>query len=191
MKTFDPTSYGPVFAGLLSERRLQPLGPGSPNPSARPLLKQLTVEAAFAHMAVKDRGQAACCLAAIWLYHDCLDESHRISQEIATPAGSWWHGILHRREPDYSNAKYWFRRAGWHPVFAPLGRAAAELARASTDPAVAFLARQNDWDPFAFVDLCELCAASESPASLVCRQVQQQEWELLFDFCCRAAGESA
>ena len=52
---------------------------------------------------------AACCLAGVWLLHDYLDESHTISQRIDTPSGSFWHGIMHRREGDFSNAKYWFR----------------------------------------------------------------------------------
>ena len=185
MTNFDATRYGPVFPGLLVAPRLQPLGPGSPNQAARPLLKQLTVESAFAQAAVKDHDLAACCLAAVWLYHDYLEESHKISQDIGAPTGSYWHGIMHRREPDYGNSKYWFRRVGRHPVFEPLVRDVAALVQASADPAAAFLARQAAWDPFAFVDLCESCAGKESAAALVCKQVQQREWELLFDFCYR------
>ena len=44
---------------------------------------------------------AACCLCGLWLLHDFLDESHSLSQEITTDTGSYWHGIMHRREPDY------------------------------------------------------------------------------------------
>src|SRR3974390_1770578 len=101
--------YGPLIAELLVEPRLQPLGPGNPNLAMRPKLESLTLETAFAHTTVRDRDMAMGCLAGLWLVHDFLDESHRISQDIATTSGSYWHGIMHRREPDPDNAKYWFR----------------------------------------------------------------------------------
>jgi hypothetical protein len=178
-------NYGPVIAELLREDRLQPLGPGTPNQALRPLLDKLSVPSAFAHSSIRDADMAACCCAALWLYHDFFDESHRLSQDIATPSGSYWHGFLHRREPDYGNAKYWFRRVGNHPVFEPLRQAAAELAK--REPHAEFLVRQQAWDPFAFIDLCEKSASNGSPTEMLCRRIQQREWELLFDFCYRAA----
>lgn len=51
---------------------------------------------------------------------DALDEAHAIFQAVETFAGSYGHGMLHRREGDFWNANYWFRHAGQAPkgVFA-------------------------------------------------------------------------
>jgi hypothetical protein len=187
---FSPQDYGPVLAELLAEERLAPLGPGRPNLPVKPRLEALTDARAFAHTRLGDRDMAACCRAALWLYHDFLDESHRLSQEIHTSSGSYWHGLMHRREPDYDNSKYWFRHIGRHPVFEPLCQAAAELARGGDlPPEAGFLLNQADWDPLAFVDLCARVVAG-SPAESLCRRIQQREWQLLFDFCYRQAVQA-
>src|SRR5262245_23958752 len=51
---------------------------------------------------------AACVGAALWLWHDWLDPAHRIVQAIETASGSFWHAIIHRREGDFGNSKYWY-----------------------------------------------------------------------------------
>ncbi len=160
-----------------------PLGPGSPNPKVLSELQGLTIEKAFGSVTIRDKDMARCCLAAMWLYHDYLDKSHALSQEIHTPTGSYWHGLMHRREPDYSNAKYWFRRVGNHPIFDSLAVAAKGMASNELQSSARFLARQTTWDPFAFIDLCE--QAVDSELEKLCRRIQQKEWELLFDFCYR------
>jgi hypothetical protein len=62
-------------------------------------------------------------LSALWLWHDYLDESHIISQKIDTPTGSFWHAIMHRREGDFSNSKYWYARCADHPALGDAGGA--------------------------------------------------------------------
>jgi hypothetical protein len=182
-------TYTPAIAELLQENRLQPLGPGTPHAISRPLLDNLTIATAFAPHAVRDPDMARACVAALWLYRDFLDESHQISQEIDTPTGSYWHGILHRREPDYSNAAYWFRRVGGHPAFVQLRSAAAAIAKepSDLDPAARFLLSQQRWDPFSFIDLCAGAMGGRNSCELLCRQIQQSEWEILFDYCFRQA----
>src|SRR5437763_1193147 len=100
---FDPAPYGPLVAELLAGDRLPELGPGLPNRAAEAALESLTVENAFAGQTVHDVEMANCCLSALWLHHDFLDQSHGLSQEIETVEGSFWHGIMHRREPDAGN----------------------------------------------------------------------------------------
>jgi hypothetical protein len=186
MNAFDSAKYGPLFASLLTPR-LMPLGPGAPNSQVQTQLKGLEIGKAFAGKTIIDPDMAQCCLAGLWLYQDYLDESHTISQGIETPTGSYWHGFMHRRELDYGNAKYWFRRVGDHPVYANLAMGAKQLAANDSKAEKIVLAHQTTWDPFAFIDLCEKSVGGE--LEMLCRQIQQKEWEMLFDFCyCKATG---
>lgn len=188
MLNFDPKTYGPAVAELLEPEPLCELGPGRPNSSSRERLRSLNPAAIFAGATVVDQPMADCCLAGLWLLHNFLDESHALSQEIETPTGSYWHGIMHRREPDFGNAKYWFRRVGTHPVFGPLQEETRQiLLTTSSENNLApaqFLADQTAWDPYAFIDLCE-AAQKGGPLDGLCRRVAQAEWRLLFDFCYR------
>lgn len=205
MTTFDPQCAGPTDRGAdapgspaavasllaLDPERLNELGPGKPLAAAHEPLRRLTPETLVAPAAVADRDAAQACLAGLWLYYDYLDESHRLSQDLDTPDGSFWHGILHRREPDPDNAKYWFRRVGRHPVFEPLRAAAAEStsaersAGAAVDPRATFLTTQTAWEPYRWIDLCEAARLGQVGAATqrLCRLIQRREWELLFAHC--------
>ena len=147
-----------------------PLVPAAPADSPRLReLRQLEPEDLFDDGAIKDRDFAKCVQSGLFLYFSALDESHKISQGIGSASGSYWHGIMHRQEGDWSNAKYWFRRVGAHPVF-------AELAAATG----------AGWDPYAFVDRCSAAAAGNlAAAGLI--DLQMQEWRLLMRFCYRNA----
>ncbi len=114
-------------------------------------------------------------MAGLWLLFDELDRSHTISQGLSSPEAAFWHGILHRREPDPSNAAYWFRRVGRHTVFPSIAAAAAE---------VGYHAAASQWDPFAWIDYWEQARVNPgSPALTVALAVQRLEWEILFDHC--------
>jgi hypothetical protein len=190
MDSFADSAYSGTITARLIVPRLPQLGPGQANAAAKAGLEQLTTESVFAPAGVYDHDMAMACLAGIWLYHDFLEESHRISQEIATPSGSFWHAIMHRREPDAWNSKYWFRRVGTHPIFEPLREKAEQLPGAkSQGSATTPLFRQPHWDPYAFVDLCELARERDDGLAKLCQQIQALEWRLLFDFCCRRALE--
>ena len=187
MFSFDPASYGNTVENLLEGDRLCELGPGVPNKPFRASLKQATVQDI-----VQDIGSsemAECCLSGLWLWHDFLDESHTISQDIHSPEGSYWHGIMHRREPDYSNAKYWYRRVGDHAIFQDLLELSIDLAaQHELDGSAQSLVGANSWDPYAFVDLCSDVARGRSNSETFCREVAKLEWQLLFDHCYQNAA---
>jgi hypothetical protein len=185
---FNSQAYPPAVARLLEGARCNELGPGRPDTSQRRALAALDAEFLLEPHAVRNRDMALACLAGLWLRHDFLDESHRISQDIGSPTGNYWHGIMHRREPDFGNSKYWFHRVGEHPIFAALASEAARMAGESkAGPEAAFLASQPKWDPFAFVDLCQRALDGPPPLGDLCMNIQRREWELLFDHCYQGA----
>ena len=180
---FKPARYGDVLADLIGEARPNPLDAGQPNQTVYPKLTTLTVDKAFAGQPIRDQSMAEACLSAVWLYHNYLDQSHTLSQSITSATGSYWHGIMHRREPDAPNAKYWFRRVGHHPVFEEMAPLAAGLAgSAQVEKSAAFLQDETKWDPYAFIDLCDAAMHGRSSLAELCRQIQLLEWQLLFDY---------
>ena len=111
---------------------------------------------------------------------DALDEAHSFFQDAKGDLAAYWHGMLHRREGDFENARYWFRRAGVLPCFATLHRAASEFS--------ADMARQQNWDPYLFTGECEQArfGAEENVRELV--RLQRVEFEGLFDYCWRQSA---
>lgn len=181
---FDASAYGPEVAAILALDgggwRLMPLAGGTC--SSEEAARRLRAARASALFAGARAPEAA--LSGLWLYFSCLDEAHRVAQEIPTPDGSFWHGIMHRQEPDPGNSAYWFRRTGSHPVFEPLREEAARIL--AEYPDVNFKLGPA-WDPLAFIDFCEQARRRPgSEAEEAARKIQRAEWQLLFDYCARA-----
>ncbi len=139
---------------------------------------------------VNDADMAEACLAGLWLHHSFLAESHELSQELHSAEGSYWHAIMHRREPDYENSKYWFRRVANHEIFPALAEQVEQLVPPSERSFAGPVLNSNKWDPFAFVDLCRQARSAGAAEQKLCQQIQQIEWRLLFAHCYARAAAS-
>ncbi len=168
--TLEPAEPGPgPRAGIKSETELKK--------SLEKLLRNSTAKAE----------QRELITALLLLWHDHLDSAHEIAQGISNPTGSFIHGIMHRREPDYGNAAYWFRRVGKHPAFPEIASRAGKMLEAKGAVALkGKLIADGEWDPFAFITACEGAARpSSSPQQKdLMREVQAVESLALADWIC-------
>lgn len=161
---------------------------------------------------IQDSVAAQAMRAGLWLWHDALDQCHAIVQKSpqdliakralnvlsaenkghdaeATSTLAFWHAIMHRREGDFSNSKYWYARCANHPAMPPLAVQAAGVVNAM--PADKSLLRivMSGWSPNAFVDLVEAVHDQPSdPRHALAVTLQRLEWQTLFDHCTRAAS---
>ena len=195
MSTEYPPLINEIVQRLDARQPLPPLAPEKEWDTA--LTKQIQATSTaqlFDGRALKDTSSADAVKSALLLWNDALDDSHGISQGVRSKTGSYWHGIMHRREPDYSNSKYWFARVGSHPIFPALRARVIEILK--TDPSQsAQLARyaeaieQNDnWDAPQFIDWCQDAAMhADDEVVEYLQTVQVEEIKLLLDYSCRNA----
>ena len=157
-------------------------------------LEATSVDELFEGASLKNTTFGEAIKSGLLLWNDALDESHNISQGLGDQTGSYWHGIMHRREPDYPNSKYWFGRVGTHPIFPALREHALELFQETSNPSEALveigrtIEAQEAWDSYQFIDWCQ--AAEDDTSSDVTRflqQVQAEEIKLLLTYSYRNA----
>jgi hypothetical protein len=145
----------------------RPLFEALPLKAAMPVLQGGTpvyanlVEQALSNPALVNRPELE---AGLWLYAGDIYRSHTVSQGILNSTGSYWHGIMHRLEGDFSNSHYWMRQASGHP----LRKAMAAVGLDADD----------------LVDLVAWDRGRNSP-DLV--EKQRQEWAMLFEWCAKNA----
>ena len=171
---------------------LPPLAPrGAWDSELTDRIQDISLEALFDGQPVKDSRMGYALQSGLLLWNDALDASHTISQGLEGRTGSYWHGIMHRREPDYSNAKYWFGRVGVHPTFPALRERALVLLQSGSTGSdllagyVEAIEEIEDWDAFRFVDWCQAADGDGSTPEAVksfLQTVQVEEIKLLLNY---------
>ena len=164
----EPPELGPgPRAGVLTEDVL--------NGTLEPLWENARVPAASRELI---RGL-------VLLWHDRLEPAHVIAQGIGSAEGSFLHGIIHRREPDYGNAKYWFHRVGRHACFPAIVRRASQVLERKNESSIGSrLISGDEWEPFAFIDMCEEVNGRTGKKALAetLREIQAIEFEVLLEY---------
>lgn len=119
-------------------------------------------------------------LAALLFWNDHLEASHTLSQAIHTVDGSLLHGWMHRREPDYFNAKYWVRKTGEHPIFPALAIAVHDLVAKTPNLEAKLVQPNGGWNANGMVDAVEAALAGRKREWIHPLQAVQRMEVLLF-----------
>ncbi len=102
--------------------------------------------------------------AGLHLLNDDLAVGHALAQRHeGEPLADYWHAIIHRREGDYGNSRYWFGRVGRSPllaeVYGPDTNAPAVLVERCR---VVGQGRDADLERFQRDEIAQLLAYAES-----------------------------
>ncbi len=101
---------------------------------------------------IGDKDFANAVISGLLIWNDCEDESHSLAQKIPTSEGSYFHAIIHRREPDIWNSDYWFGKVGEHPVFPVV----YDFVQTNFPEQIKRkILVQNNWDPEIFNKMVE------------------------------------
>src|SRR4051812_20102018 len=111
---------------LLATPELPGLGPGPRRNVQSVAALNRELEQAFTTSGLSAERQQL-IRALILLWHDHLNESHAIAQDIDNADGAFVHGIMHRREHDYGNANYWFARVHQHGAFSEIAERVRQM----------------------------------------------------------------
>jgi hypothetical protein len=142
-----PASFDEIYE-TLARRKAAPLRP------AKVFDRELSgaIDALDASDAVK---------AGLHLMNDDLERSHELAQaHEGDKTCDLWHAIVHRREGDFDNSKYWLRRVGRHPV----------------------LSRVHDGGPEAAIVFVDRCAKAGPADRAALESIQRREMLGLLDY---------
>jgi hypothetical protein len=162
-------TYSVFITDFLHDAQLPRISAREPVPDQRLIQRVAAVED---HEIARTNDQESKCIRSLlFVAAGGVEQAHRIVQEISTSAGAYIHGMIHRLDDDFDNARYWFRRAGIHSA------AAAMYDRAARNRLT--VASQPVWDPILVTDLVEISRTAGVTEDL--RAVLTIEFEVLLE----------
>lgn len=112
-----------------------------------------------------------------------IDRAHELVQSGSKPIESYLHGVVHRLEGDFWNAKYWFRQIKDRELLSQMGNSVAGALKVSgifdASRSLKILGRNDQFDPAAFVDACEAARPASSTTDVL-QRIGQAEWDSLW-----------
>lgn len=170
-------AYSAFITDFLREAKLPRLSVADPPPDERLIARVATAKG----QEISETGgsKLSCIRSLLFLAAGGVDQAHRLAQELSTSASSYIHGMVHRIDDDFDNARYWFRRARVTP-------AAAEMYRRAAAKSMKVASRPH-WDPSMVTDMVE--ASRTEGVSDELRAVLATEYEVLLEFLCNTAEE--
>lgn len=136
-------------------------------------------------------------IAALHLRNDSLDISHSYAQQIEHDiTGAYWHGIMHRMEGDYSNAKYWFWQARKHPVMQRVKEKVAEWleqngqATDNRSDEIVQSFQHGGWNSESFTDLVQISPKLNEETRQILVHIQAIEIATLFQYTLAAVDNN-
>tara|TARA_B100001123_G_scaffold18940_2_gene21226 strand:+ start:1977 stop:2492 length:516 start_codon:yes stop_codon:yes gene_type:complete len=166
----------PVIKDLFYTNSLPSLGPEKRNDS---LGLNECEDLIGSALKFPDTEHQALIRSALLLWHDHLEASHEISQCINSKDGSFLHALMHRREPDFPNAKYWLNQTGQYKAYSEIAKRSkillkeASLSKLFTD----------EWNPYAMVDSVEQTNPNTQTYKTL-QKIQQIEMEIFIETKC-------
>jgi hypothetical protein len=168
-------TYSAFITDFLREAKLPRISADDPPPDKRLIAKVATAK--DQEIADTRSSDVGCIRSLLFIAAGGIDQAHRLAQELSTSVASYIHGMVHRIDDDFDNARYWFRRARVDP-------AAAEMYRRAAAHSVT-VASHPSWDPSFVTDMVE--ASRIEGVSEELRAVLKVEFEVLLEFLCDSA----
>jgi hypothetical protein len=170
LREYSGMSYSAFITDILRDAQMPRISTHEPPPDKR-LIQRITV--AEGHEIARANGPNTKCIRSLlFLLAGGLEQAHRIVQELSTSDAAYIHGMIHRIDDDFDNARYWFHRAGMEP-------AAAEMYRRAAANSLTFASR-SIWDPILLTDMLERSRNAGVTDEL--RAILTIEYEVLLQF---------